>query len=183
MSNTKLKTPYKMFVAKFKNTEPDKIEDFLKRSIVTDYVNYETKLAEITKICELCNYTEILDLENPDQKKRVFKRNTPFMYYWIKLRMIANYTNIEITEGEELAAYNALDEIGAIDAITTLLPEAEVTKWMTMLQMINDDIYMNERDIAGYLDTKMDAVGIVLNTMLSGLSEVVGKLEDKENVN
>ena len=187
MTDIKEKISYKEFIAKYKDIldadDQDALETFLRQYIVNTFVNQESKVAEVIKICDLGNHVSIPDLENPGQTKRIFKRDTVTMYYMLKLRLIANYTNIDIKENEWLEAFNALDKLGLIDLLIEFMPEVEIEKWYKMLQMTNDDIYMNERDFAGYLDTKVDAVSIMFDTILSSLSTVMGKLEDKENVN
>lgn len=174
------KITYKQFVTKFNNAE-DKVE-FCKSHIINKYVDYQTKLTEVRRIADLGNYSSIPSFEENEggQERRIYKRNTPIMFYLLKMRLLINYTDIEIKDGEELDAFNALEEIGAVDGLISSIPENETIKWNTMLQMTNDDIYANERDFASYLDTKVDALGMVLNTLLSGLGEVADRLESQD---
>ena len=173
------KITYKQFVTKYKSSE-DKVT-FCKSHIVNTYVTYEEKLTEVRRIADLGNYSSIPSLEDENESKKIFKRNTPIMYYLLKMRLLNDYTDIEIKDGEELEVFNALEEIGAVDYLTSSIPENEVTKWHTMLQMVNDDIYANERDIVSYLETKVDALSMVMDAMLSGLGEVANKLELTQN--
>lgn len=174
------KITYKQFVTKFNNAE-DKVE-FCKSHIVNKYVDYQTKLTEVRRIADLGNYSSVSSFEENEegQERRIYKRNTPIMFYLLKMRLLMDYTDVEIKDGEELDAFNALEEIGAVDGLISSIPENEITKWNTMLQMTNDDIYANERDFASYLDTKVDALGMILNTLLSGLGEVAGRLESQD---
>ena len=179
----KTKFTYKMIVTKFNNADEDKKVDILKSHIVKQYVDYQTKLSDIRTIVQIGNYVTIPDPANSEVEREIFKRNTPVMYYLLKLRLIANYTDIEIKDGEELEAYNALEEIDVLDKLISLIPENEIVKWNTMLQMVNDDVYMNERDLPSYLDTKLNATGMVLDTLLSSLGEFTNKLESMQDEN
>ena len=171
---TKGKLTYKQFITKFNAAEDKAV--FCRMHIVNNYVDYQTKLTEVRKIAELGNYSSIT-VNEEEEARTIFKRNTPIMYYLLKMRLLIDYTDIDIKDGEELEIFNALEEIGAVDALLSSIPEDEVTKWTKMLQMVNDDIYMNERDLVSYLETKVDALGMVMNTMLTGLGEVAQRLE------
>lgn len=173
------KVTYKQFVTKYNSSE-DKAE-FCKSHIVNKYVDYHTKLSEVNRIVDIGNHSSALLLSDNDNDKIGYWRNTPIMYYLLKLKLLELYTDINIKEGEELQTYNALEEIGAIDNLVSSIPENEVMKWNSMLQMVNDDIYINERDLVSYLESKVDALNVVLDTMLSGLGEVANKLELVQN--
>lgn len=175
------KITYQQFITKFKKlTTPEEIEQFVESHIVTKYVNYNVKLANIKQIVELGNHTDIPAIDSDDTKK-VFKRNTPLMYLWMELRLLENYTDITIPEDEILTAYDALSEIGAINVLLSSIPEIELKRWQRIFEMANDDVYTNERDIASFFETKIDSLEVVLNTMLSGLGEVASKLELANN--
>lgn len=171
------KMTYQQFVTKYKVTSDDKKKELCMSHIVNQYVSWEDKLANISKIVDICNHQSMSDPLDSTKQIIYFHRNTPLMYYWIKVRLLSYYTNIEIKEGQELAAFNALDEIGAVDALISCIPENEVIKWNTMLDMMNDDLYMNERDLASYFETKIDSLGMVTDTILASLGELTQKLE------
>lgn len=171
------KITYKQFVTKFNNTALDKRQELCTSHIVNQYVDYQTKIANIQKIVDIGNYMEMIDPMDSTKKSTIFRRNTPIMYYWLKIRLLSYYTDIDIKDGEEINIFNALDEIGAVDALISCIPETEVIKWNTTLEMMNDDIYINERDLSSYLDTKLDAMGMVFDTMMGQLGEFSQKLE------
>ena len=112
---------YKQFVTKYNNS--DNKAAFCKSHIVNTYVSYEEKLTEIRRIAELGNYSSIPSMENESESKTIFKRNTPIMYYLLKMRLLIDYTDIEIKDGEELDVFNALEEIGAIDGLISSISE------------------------------------------------------------
>ena len=47
------------------------------------------------------------------------------------------------------------------------------------MKMMNDDILLNERDFASYMDTRMDSMQMMLKTMQEGLESVI-KVMGKE---
>ena len=174
------KMTYQQFVTKYKETSDDKKKELCMFHIVNQYVSWEDKLANISKIVDICNHQSMPDPLESDSTKQIvyFHRNTPLMYYWIKIRLLSCYTNIEIKEGQELAAFNALDEIGAVDALISCIPDNEVVKWNATLEMMNDDLYMNERDLASYFETKINSLSMVTDTILASLGEFSQRLEE-----
>lgn len=180
--SVKGKITYKQLITKIKNASSvDNLKELIQSHVVVKYVDYQTKLTEINRIAEVGNYSSIPDPEEEGKEKRIFQRNTPAMYYLMQLRLVIDYTDIKIEDGEMLEAYNALSEIGVMDGIIASIPEAEVKQWQTLLDMINDDIYMNERDMASYLDTKLDATKLVIDMMVNQLGELANKLETQAN--
>lgn len=173
-----------VLAAKYKDFKTeDEQKDFILRHIKKNYVNYEQKITDIERIVEIGNHKEIEDPTDKTKSIVIFKRNTPIMYYFLKLTLLKNYSDIVIESGQELEAYNLLESIGFLDAYISLLPEIEVTKYYSIFDMANNDIYTNERDVASYFDTKIDAFSTVLNMMVSSLGEFTQNLEDKENEN
>lgn len=176
---------YQQVITKYKNAAEDKKDDILKGMIVKEYVDYQTKLTEVRKIVDLCSHSSIPDPADNSKEKSIYRKDTPLMYFLLKIRLIKAYTNIEIADDKVFEAYNTLDEVGMLDKLLSFVPETETAKWTTMLQMIDDDMYANERDLASYLDTKIDALGLVLGTMAQQLGDFSQKLEaigtDDEN--
>lgn len=171
-----------VLVAKYKelNTDEEK-KEFVERHIKTNYVNYEQKVTDVSSIVNIGNHTTIPDPSDETKTIIIYKKNTPAMYYLLKLTLLKNYSDIDIDitadDGSVLRAYNQLESIGFIDVFIALLPKEEVTKYHSMLEMANDDVYVNERDIASYLDTKIDAFGVVLNMMIGALGDFINKIE------
>ena len=148
---------YFEFVQKFKISK-DK-EALVKKHIKRQYVPYSEKLAEAKKIAELSTHTTINDI-------KTYRKDTPIIYFLKTIRLIALYTDIE----EEVPSninkfYDSLAEVGAFDALLSQIPEGEITQFSAMIDMCVSDIYENERDLSAFLDTKFEALGIVLNTM------------------
>lgn len=177
-----------VLVSKYKalNTDEEK-EAFIKRCIKTTYVNYEQKYADVTNIVNPGNHTVMTDPTDETKMIKVFRRDTPMMYYQLKLTFLRNYSDIEFESKTDdrmaLRSYNLLESIGFIDSFIASLPENEVAKYHSMLDMMNDDMYLNERDVASFFDTKIDALSMVLNTTLGSLGEVINSIEQNNNEN
>lgn len=177
MGRTKGKITYQQFITKYKNTEEEKREELVKEQIITSYVTYQEKLGDVKAIVDIGNHDTV---PNPteDGEVTIFRRNTPIMYYFWKIKMIDRYTNIKVEDGKELEMYNALEELGLVDELLQSIPVMELKKYSELIEMVNDDLYMNERDIPSFFETKVDALGLVLNTLLSSLGELGKAAED-----
>lgn len=183
MARVKGGVTYKQLITKFKNTAEDERKDLLQSHIVKQYVPYEEKLSRVTTIARICNHSSVPDVNEPDSDKtvEVFKRNTPAMFYFLKLEFVRSYTDIKIEDDELRDAYNALEELGILDGIINLIPENEITKYTTMLQMVNDDMYMNERDIPSFFETKVDALRLVINGLLDVAVPLIQQISANAN--
>ena len=180
-----------VLVSKYKELKSEEEKQaFILKHIKNNYINYEQKITEVTNIVNIGNHTEIVDPSDSTRTLNIFKRNTPIMYYLLKLTLIRNYSDIELDnnadEGQTLRSYNLLESMGFIDAFIAVLPETEVQKYHTILEMMNNDIYTNERDIASFLETKIDSLTAVVGAILSAFSEVANnaqddQIEDNEN--
>ena len=141
-----------VLVSKYKELKSEEEKQaFILKHIKNNYINYEQKITEVTNIVNIGNHTEIVDPSDSTRTLNIFKRNTPIMYYLLKLTLIRNYSDIELDnnadEGQTLRSYNLLESMGFIDAFIAALPETEVQKYHTILEMMNNDIYTPELDI------------------------------------
>lgn len=137
----------------------DKAKYCAKR-VVNKYVTYENKIAQCEAIVNNTTHVKAGDME-------FYTKNTPGQYLMFTLTLINLYTDIEIDFSNSLASFNALDEIGAIDTLMSVIPESEYTKFNTILQMIIDDHYENERSLVGYIDNKFRALEVVFGSLLT----------------
>lgn len=149
------------FVEGFKkSTKP---ADYVKKHVKVSYIPYERKISEARKIIELSNYVTIQD-------KKVYKQNSTLAYMLFVMRVLANYTDIEWELGkDDLAAFNALSECGAVEFVVAAIPSKEYETFQTVVKMVQDDEYENYRSLAGFFDSKVDALSI----MFDELSKVV----------
>lgn len=160
---------YKEFIKKYEEAK-DK-ERFLQKHIKTKYLPYQQKIAEAKKIVELTMYVDIND-------KKVFKQNTPLLHLMFIMRVIFNYTDIEWEDGSNIVEpYNALCESNLLELIISAIPNKEYGAFDTVLQMTLNDELENYRSLAGFFDSKVDALSMTLNA----LAEATEKIEIKNN--
>ena len=140
----------------YSKTEKSKKEAYVKKHIVKDYLTYQEKIAEAKKIVEFSCYEEI-------QGKKVYKRNSPLAYMLYVLSIVEDYPEITWDkEKENLDVFNEFERLGVFDAIISQIPKKEHESFSTVLKMTSDDEYENFRSLAGFFDTKFDAISIML---------------------
>ena len=156
---------YDEFIEKY-NVSKDKGK-FLAKHITAKYLLYEQKISEAKEIIRRTCYME-------RDGKKVFKQDSPAYFMLFMLRVIANYTDIEFDEGKDaLAAFNAFSEAELLEPIVLAVPQKEYDTFSTVLQMCKDDEMENYRSLAGFFDTKVDALMITINA----LAEATEKIE------
>lgn len=140
---------------------------FMKKHIVNTYVPYEVKISESKEIIKRTCYKDV-------NGKRVYSQDSPSYFMLFMLRVITNYTDIEYGEGADaLIAFNAFSEAELLEEIILAIPKKEYDTFNTILQMCKDDEMENYRSLAGFFDTKVDALGLSLNA----LAEAAGKVK------
>lgn len=135
----------------------DKIK-YCNKHIIRTYLKYEEKIAEANKIVELAHHVEKDGVKS-------FRKNSPLLYQLYVLRVLVNYTDIEISEINAAEDFNALNRIGAVEDIFSSIPEREIRELQTVLRMVEDDLMENERSFAGWLDGKMELIGVLLDAI------------------
>ena len=131
---------------------------YLQKHITTEYVPYFQKVSECNKIVELTMYKTVND-------KKIFWVDSPTKGNLFICRIIANYTDIEM--GEDVAtSFDTLNKNGLISEILQAIPSKEYKEFSTVLQMVTDDLMENTRSFAGYLSSKLDALELLLKTVM-----------------
>lgn len=157
---------YIKFIGQYK-TAKDK-DAFIKRHITTTYLPYPTKMSEAKQIAMISSH-----VNEKEGKLGEYKRDTMAQYFWTQIRLITNYTDIKAAEGEStVGMYDELSESGALEDIIKAIPSSEVTMFTSMVQMAMDDVYLYERDLPSYLETKMQAITMALGALSEGLTEI-----------
>ncbi len=123
------------------------MENFIKQHIVTDYINYLNKVV----ICEgIINAT--CRKQDGDRSFIVF--NSPSRYMFFVMKLIENYTDIELKIDDDHSIdyyYDELNKIGAIDALIAAIPPSEYAEFQTLLNMRLDDLTTNEYSVTALL--------------------------------
>ena len=162
---------YKQFIQGYK-TNKEK-EKYAEKHIIRKYVPYADKLSEALKIAEISTHDILDELNN----KKIYKRNTPTQYFYTTVRLVLMYSDITYEDKEIVSMYDALSEVGALDALLSQIPETEITMFRTLVEMCVNDIYENERDTVSFLERKTDVLGIVFNQMLETFSDTLSKVD------
>lgn len=156
------------------------VEEFLKekdiaKHIVNTYVSYATKIDECRKIVDLNSYKEVND-------EKIYWKNTPGQYFMFVIRLIANYTDIDMGE-RILDSYDSLNKENMINEIISTIPQTEYEEWRTLLQMCDDDAYENLRSMPSWLETKFDSMKLVFDSMSEVLGQIgINTTEEKEEL-
>ena len=138
------------FIRQYK--ESAKKEQVCERHINKKYLPYANKIAECNKIVE--NTMNILNEDGTVS----YKQNTPARFLLFHMRLISNYTDIELENENFINDYDALNESGAFTALITKIPESEYKEFNTLLSMTVDDFMGNNRTIFSCVENLVTAI-------------------------
>lgn len=144
--------------------------NFIKKRIITDYVEYSKKIAECKEIIKNSNYKTI---ELNGHEKTIYYKNTPNQYFSFICRLIINYTDIDILQDNVVVNYDLLNKSGLLTIILSAIPETELSEWTRLLEMIDSDEYENNRSLVSYIDNKLDALELTSETIIQTLDQVL----------
>ena len=149
------------------NTVKDKAV-YLSKHITKTYVPYEEKITRCRNIIDLSMYKTVND-------KQIFWLDTPLRYNLFVQTVLTTYTDIDLTDGKTektsvLDGFNALENAGIFTAITEAIG-SDFNVFNTVFQMMVDD-EMQHNSFQNYIDTKLEALGLVTDTILSSFEEM-----------
>lgn len=150
---------YKEFVKKCKTVSTPERQKFIKKHVIKTYLPYATKITEARMIVNNSCYREI-------NGKKIFQQDSPAFFMGFMIRVLKNYTDIECEDKDTLAMFDLIFESELWEPIIAAIPTKEYDTFNTVLQMVKDDEFENYRSIAGYFETKMDSLNLVLNTLI-----------------
>lgn len=93
--------------------------------------------------------------------------------------LIDTYTNIEITEKQWLFEYDALDSMGIIELILTLIPEKEVATFKTILDMKHNDLMTNRYGTYAFIEDQVERIVNVAPNLTEAFIPLIEKLNEK----
>lgn len=143
------------------------MEDFMKKHIITDYIDYLTKNTMCTNIV-----TATTRIKNGDRTILRIDSSAQFMLFIMNL--INSYTDIEIEfkDTKFVKQYDALNKVGAIDDIVQAIPEKEYTEFTTLLNMKMDDFRDNEYSITALLYNLKESFSILEEVIKKAIEEI-----------
>lgn len=163
------------FVEKYNDSKNK--EEYLRSVCKTEYVPFETKVADCNRILKSTSYT--------NTEPNMYKQNSSSRKMLFLLTLIERYLDVDIDYTNALEEYNKLCMISMdriFDSFNDELPAStrvDIGRYEDILYDMESDLRENERSIIGYLDSKFASLGIIgeaLNKMLE--ENIVNNLED-----
>ena len=171
-------TTIDMFVKSYKANAKVKgktLEDFIQKHIVTDYIGFIKKSVICDGIIQATSYIK-------DGDKTFISLNSANRYLFFVMKLIENYTDIEIKIDDEHTVdyyYDELNKIGAIEVILSAIPKSEYSEFSTLLNMKLDDFMDNEYSITALLYNFKQSLSLSEDVINSVIEEI--KKQAKEN--
>lgn len=134
----------------------------IKKHITNPYVSYEVKMSEANKIADLSMYTTVDD-------KQIFKMNSPLRYMLSMMAVVRCYTDLEWDKTNATIQFDILESRGFFEILVNEIGP-DYDKFQTVLSMVVDDKLTNERSLVSFLETKVEALGTTLNTVLDQIA-------------
>ena len=147
------------FIKKYNNSK-DK-DKFLEECIKVTYIPYHEKIADCGGV-----------INATIEKDGIFKINTPAQFMIFMVQIITRYTDIE-KDDDIVGLFEKLDELNLVNAIISKIPEREFTSYNTILNMMQDDYMENNRSVISFIETKVKALGLSLDTLLEVIQKYV----------
>ena len=166
---------YSEFITKYKVSK-DK-PAMAAKHIKTSYLKYVDKINMAQSIANASSWKEI-------DGKNVYMRDTCNQQFLLQMKLIQAYTDIEFKDSEVVEVYDGLAEIGALGDLIDAMPNQEIVQIQSMTSMCVDDIYTNFRDLPSYIDSKLDAIGLTADAIISAFQDVTNNesvIEDSES--
>lgn len=151
------------------------METFIKKHIVTDYVDYITKNVYCDSIINSTCYVK-------DGDKKLVKFNSATRYVFFNMKLIELYTDIEINADDLIGEYDKLNKSGAVHNIIAMIPDFEYSEFRMLLDMKLDDLRDNEYSITALLSNLKESFSLfeeVINEVLQN-PEVQKIINNKE---
>lgn len=169
-----------MTVKEFVKEYNSKLTDQLKARYIKETLELKTTYIPYIK---KTNYVEnlIFSTSLKDNDGVMFQRDMCAQHLLYVLMMIDLYTNIDIVYGDELyplsEQYDELVKNNLIDVINSYIPETEINCFKNMIDLKNEDVYLNYGTLESYIVRKLDS--LVANTIVPNINAVLDVLKDK----
>ena len=159
-----------MFVKTYKANSKAKdktFEDFMKKHITTSYIPFMNKVAICGSIAKATCHVK-------EGEREFIRFDSPTRYLIFVMKLIENYTDIEIHDDVVAIEYDKLNEVGAINTLINYIPEAEYAEFSTILNMKMDDLRDNEYSTTALFYNLKEELHIseeILNSAIEKLKE------------
>ena len=123
--------------------------------IVNQYLPFTQKISVCNKIAEFTTHKQIQD-------KKIFSIDSAMRYMLFVFAIIECYTDLELGKDDDrMKSFDLLEMNNVMFFVRKCLGD-EYERLDTVLRMQVEDIYNNERDIPSFLETKIDAINLIL---------------------
>lgn len=155
------------FVTRYNSLKSNDVrEKYAESMIIKDkYVDYLVK----QKYAQ-----DIISISCLDNKGHI-KINSCKKYMMYINTLLTLYTNIEMSEKNCVAEFDMLDRENLIDTLLKYIPEEELGKFDTIMQMCYDDFMTNNYEIHAFITKTADDVINRMTAMASPLVDEVMK--------
>lgn len=155
------------FVTRYNSLKSNDVrEKYAESMIIKDkYVDYLVK----QKYAQ-----DIISISCLDNKGHI-KINSCKKYMMYINTLLTLYTNIEMSEKNCVAEFDMLDRENLIDTLLKYIPEEELGKFDTIMQMCYDDFMTNNYEIHAFITKTADDVINRMTAMVSPLVDEVMK--------
>lgn len=145
-------------------TEEEK-NKFIKKHIVKTYIPYLYKITVANQIVTNSSVDE-------DGKYQI---NSPIRYMLFCQQLLIAYTDIEQSNESPLNDYDLLEQEGVFEKLISFIGR-DYDRFMTVLNMTMDDYIANNRDLASYMDKKIEDLKDFIDMLSSieGGDSIVG---------
>lgn len=176
---------YKEFLMQYNGKKTDESKDACLRShIKTSYVPFFEKLAIANSVVR-----DTMEEKVEGTNERIFKMNTPLRFFLTVINVIRKYTDIEWGENESPAMFDEFNKLGIIDALLisdetedSPIPQKEYAELNRLIAMAVDDYMENNRSVTGFFETKIKALNLSLDTILSSLTDLVNQTSEQADI-
>lgn len=153
------------FVTRYNSLKSNDVrEKYAESMIIKDkYVDYLVK----QKYAQ-----DIISISCLDNKGHI-KINSCKKYMMYINTLLTLYTNIEMSEKNCVAEFDMLDRENLIDTLLKYIPEEELGKFDTIMQMCYDDFMTNNYEIHAFITKTADDV---INSMAAMVSPLVDEV-------
>lgn len=138
--------------------------------VVKDYVPYAQKIVVAQHIVN----TTMFD------KDGHVRFNSPMSYLFYIMKILENWTNIEIDATHLMEEYDDLNKHGLIEELMNMIPESERTEFEVIYHMVEDDLRANELSTKHIFEEAVVKLGNGIGEFVTPLIEQLAKAEGIE---
>ena len=106
--------------------------------------------------------------------KKLVKFNSVDRYIAFTMKIISLYTDLEIdfSNGEFVKQYDELNKIGAIHLFMKMIPQSEIEEFMTIMDMMLDDLKNNEYSLTAIVYSFKESINLSSEAFEKAIDEI-----------